>query len=147
MSSFVINKSEYVRAAGLMYGIEASRRGNAHGYFLDNVRKNFVKCYELNVDSVNEQYNDNAEKDGCEYEYEFQQFCKIGERIKCGFYDVKMTFEELRINLMHFFRSVLYQIENKEMSQFVGAFFFECASKLFGDELYAAEGWWGSIEI
>lgn len=145
MSSFVINKSEYVKAAGLMYGIEASKK-SPHRYFLENVRKNFVKCYELNVDSVNEQYGDESGKDCSDYDYEFTQYCKIGERIRCGVYD-RMTFQELRINLMQFFRSVLYQIENEEMSQFVSAFFFECTSKLFGSELYEVEGWWGNIEL
>lgn len=146
MSSFVISKREFVKAAGLMYGIEASKGAGAHRYFLENVRKNFVKCYELNVDSVDEQYGDKSGKDGFDYDYEFTQFCKIGERIKCGLHE-GMTFEELRINLMQFFRSVLYQIENKEMSQFVAAFFFECTSKLFSSELYAVEGWWGDIEL
>ena len=146
MSSFVINKREYVKAAGLMYGIEASEKANAHRYFLENVHKNFVKCYELNVDSVNEQYGDESGKDFSDYDYEFTQFCKIGERIKCGLHK-NMTFEELRINLMNFFRSVLYQIENDEMSQFVAAFFFECTSKLFGSELCEVEGWWGDIEL
>jgi hypothetical protein len=146
MSSFVINKSEYVKAAGLMYGIEASKRVNAHKWFLDHVRDNFVKCYELNVDSVNEQYGDESGKDGSDYDYEFTQYCKIGERIKCGLHE-GMTFKELRINLMQFFRSVLYQIENEEMNQFVSAFFFECTSKLFSSELHAVEGWWGDIEL
>lgn len=146
MSSFVINKSEFVKAAGLMYGIETSKRANAHKYFLENVRKNFVKCYELNVDSVNEQYGDESGKDVLDYDCIFERYCKIGERVKCGLHE-GMTFEELRINLMHFFRSVLYQIENKEMSQFVAAFFFECTSKLFDCELYAVEGWWGDIEL
>lgn len=146
MSSFVINKREYIKAAGLMYGIEMSKRGNAHRYFLENVRKNFAKCYELNVDSVNEQYGDESGKDCSDYDYEFTQYCKIGERIKCGLHE-SMTFKELRINLMQFFRSVLYQIENDEMSQFVSAFFFECTSKLFDSELYAVEGWWGDVEL
>ena len=145
MSSFVINKREYIKAAGLMYGIEASKN-HPHRYFLENVRKNFVKCYELNVDSVNEQYGDESGKDGPDYDYEFTQFCKIGERIKCGLHE-SMTFKELRINLIKFFRSVLYQIENEEMSQFVCAFFFECTSKLFDSELCAVEGWWGDVEL
>ena len=146
MSSFVINKREYVKAAGLMYGIEASKN-LPHKYFLDHVRENFVKCYELNVDSVNEQYGNESGKDFSDYDYEFEQYCKIGEHIWWyGLYN-GMTFKELRINLMEFFRSVLYQIENEEMSQFVAAFFFECTSKMFGSELYAVEGWWGDIGL
>lgn len=142
MSSFVIDKREYIKAAGLMYGIEASNN-HPHRYFLENVRKNFVKCYELNVDSVNEQYGDDSGKDGCEYDDLFNEYCSIGKVVKSDVFH----FTEFRFNLMKFFRSVLYQIENEEMSQFVNAFFFECTSKLFSSELHAVEGWWGDIEL
>lgn len=145
MSSFVINKREYVKAAGLMYGIEASKN-HPHKYFLDNVRRAFDLCYELNVDSVNKQYGDENGKDASSYDDLFAKYCKIGNLVGCGIYD-GMTFEELRINLMKFIRSVSYQIEDDEMNRSVCAFFFECTSKLFGSELYAVEGWWGDVEL
>lgn len=142
MSSFVINKSEYVKAAGLMYGIEASKN-LPNKYFLENVRKNFVKCYELNVDSVNEQYGDKSGKDGADYDNLFDMYRQIGVNISYS----EAQFSELRIRIIKFFRSVLYQIENEKMSQFVAAFFFECTSKLFNSEVCEVEGWWGDIEL
>lgn len=142
MSSFVVNKSEFVKAAGLMYGIEASKQ-HSHRYFLENVRKRFTECYELNVESVNEQYDDESAKDGCEYDSLFEKYRQIGLNVRFN----AEQFKELRTGLMQFFRSVLYQIENEEMNIYVSAFFFECTSKLFGDELASVEGWWGDVEI
>ena len=40
MSSFIIDKVEYVKAAGLMYGIESAKR-DSHKYFMDVCRKEF----------------------------------------------------------------------------------------------------------
>ena len=62
MSSFIIEKREYVKCAGLLFGYEEAKRDN-HRWYLDHLYDWFVRCYELNVASVNEQYGDNAELD------------------------------------------------------------------------------------
>lgn len=82
MSSFIISKVEYVKAAGLMYGIESAKR-DSHKYFLDVCRKEFEHVYALNVASVNEQY-DHCEPiapDENSYDDVFEAYCKKGELI------------------------------------------------------------------
>lgn len=145
MSSFVVDKIEFVKAAGLMYGIEESKC-EPHRYFLQTVRAEFVNAYDLNVDSVNEQYGDDASKDTCTYDDEFEKYRKIGGMIWGGTY-CKMKKNELRLRLWNFFRSVLYQIECDNYHDIVGAFFFECISKLYESDVRAIEGWWGEIEL
>lgn len=55
MSSFIVSKREFIKAAGLMCGYESAKR-DSHKWFVDNVRKEFEHAYALNVASVNEQY-------------------------------------------------------------------------------------------
>lgn len=57
MSSFIIGKKEFIKAAGLMCGYEEAK-SDSHKWFIDNVRKEFEHAYALNVVSVNEQYGD-----------------------------------------------------------------------------------------
>lgn len=140
MSSFVISKREYIKAAGLLYGIEEKSQ-YPHKYFLDNVRKNFCHVYELNVASVNEQYGDDGACDSCEYDEVFKRYCYVGRCINDA------TLKELLPCLLMFFRSSLYQIENEEYAKEVGAFFFECFTKLNRSELNSVEGWWGQIDL
>lgn len=148
MSSFIVSKREYVKAAGLMYGIEESKR-DQHQYFLNVCRKEFEHCYALNVISVNEQYGENVEPDEESYDEEFEKYRKIGQRIYEGpaLHEGVMSLSELRIKLWCFFRSVLYQVENDACSRAVSEWFFTCTSKLYERELHAVEGWWGEVEM
>lgn len=58
-----------------------------------------------------------------------------------------MNKRDLRIRLWHFFRSVLYQIENDAAHRMAAAWFFTCISKLYASELHAVGGWWGEVEL
>lgn len=144
MSSFVISKREFVKAAGLLYGIEESKR-HSHQYFLDNVYKNFCQCYEYNVDSVNEQYGDSAAKDDYDYLSVFNNYRRAGEKIWLGFDRRMMSKNDLRNSLIWFFTSVLYQIENEELHEKVAAFFFTCTVKMTDDG--DNDKWWGEIKL
>jgi hypothetical protein len=147
MSSFVVNKSEFVKAAGLMYGMESAKR-HKHIYFMENVRKDFEKAYLMNVDSVNEQYGDDMQPDSASYDTYFDKYSKIGKSIYAYYMlGEPHKFNELRPQLMTFFSSVLYQIENEEMSKEVSSIFYRCIRKLYDKELEGVEGWWGTIEI
>lgn len=143
MSSFIINKREYIKAAGLMYGVAESRRF-PHKYFLSNIRKNFAEVYGMNVSSVNKQYNDNTPEDVAEYDDVFEEYRSIGRRVYNG--ECKLSLDNLRKKLLRFFSSVLYQIEDEEMNEKAGALFFACTEKLF-PEIYNTYGDWGEIEI
>lgn len=159
MSSFIIDKVEYVKAAGLMYGMESAKR-DTHRWFLENVRKEFEHIYALNVASVNEQYSHHEPivPDENSYDEVFEAYRKKGVLIGndgyassngITFHEVKgvMNKRDLRIRLWHFFRSVLYQIENRAANRMAAAWFFTCISKLYENDLHAVGGWWGEIEM
>ena len=157
MSSFIVDKVEYVKAAGLMYGIESAKR-DKHRWFLENVRKEFEHVYALNVISVNEQYSEDTLPDENKYDAEFEAMRKMGVLIGNDGYASKdgiiyeqvadvMSLRDLRIRLWYFFRSVLYQIENKAAHRMAAAWFFTCTSKLYENDLYAVEGWHGEVEL
>ena len=149
MSSFVINKIEFVKAAGLMYGIEESKR-IPFRYFLDNVRDNFVRAFEFNALSVAEQYGDDTPfTDDLTYSETFDIYRAKGAKIwqADGFAGVGMTRKDLRNGLTKFFHSVLYQIENREMYTWTSSFFWECVARMDDAEVAKAEGWWGEVEI
>lgn len=148
MSSFVIDKIEFVKAAGLMYGIEESKP-HSFRYFLENVRKNFMQVFEFNALSVAEQYHDDEPyKDELTYDSTFEEYRKKGAKIWAadGWGNMPMNRNELRNALTNFFHSVLYQIENREMNTWVASFFWHCASRMEDPEVSDA-GWWGKIEI
>lgn len=148
MSSFVINKIEFVKAAGLMYGIEESKP-HSFRYFLENVRDNFVRAFEFNALSVAEQYHDDESyKDELTYDSMFEEYRRKGRTIWTldSSRTCPMNKKELRNALTDFFHSVLYQIENREMNTWVASFFWQCASRMEDPEVLDS-GWWGKIEI
>ena len=149
MSSYVINKREFIKAAGIMCGFEEGKR-YPHKYFIETVKARFVKCYELNVDSVAEQYGEESGcYDGSEYNNTFEEYRTKGRALYHNFMrvdDVRVGVKFILPRMMVFFRSVLYQIENEEMANVVGNFFFECIGKLMERDT-EVDGWWGEIEI
>ena len=146
MSSYVVDKKEFVKCAGLMHGIENAKR-DKHIWFVDHVREWFEEAYVLNVRSVNEQYRDNAAPDPLKYDTLFNQYSRKGESIWTSSLFGEATFKKIRPALMNFFGSVLYQIENEEMHKEVAAMFFECTRKLYEKETNSVDGWWTTIEI
>lgn len=85
MSSFILEKKEFIKAAGIMCGIEESKC-DKHQYFIDNVKRRFEECYELNVDSFNEQYGDHNTYDNCAYK---KPSTNIGQRV-CGYITTRL---------------------------------------------------------
>ena len=157
MSSFIIGKREYVKAAGLMCGIEEAKR-DSDTWFLENVRKEFEHCYALNVLSVNEQYNDNCKLETEKYDEVFESYRKMGALIGREGYssDNDIIYEKVadvmdkrtfRTAMWKFFNSVLYQIEDEACYRVVAGWFYICLKKLYESEVEAVEGWWGEIEL
>lgn len=157
MSSFIIGKKEFIKAAGLMCGFEEAKR-DRHQWFVDNVRKEFEHAYALNVASVNEQYNDSQMPETEQYDEVFEAYRKKGALIQNDGYanlggwlmekleDV-MDKRKFRQSMFGFFQSVLYQIENAAAHRAVAAWFYACLTKLYGDDLCGGEGWWGKIDM
>lgn len=145
MSSFVIDKKEYVKAAGIMYGFESAKR-DAHKYFVDTIRARFNDVYKWNVMSVAKQYGEEPTYDANEYDDVFEKYKTIGRKAYRASFDV-MPLNELRVRLWSFFRSSLYQIEDDTLSAKASEVFMSCLSKLYERDMRQVEGWWGEIEI
>lgn len=144
MSSFIISKVDYVKAAGLLYGVEESKR-DYHKYYLDNLRKGFEHVYALNVISVNNQYGDKAIPESNTYNKVFEKYRGYGRAMHTP--NSPMTFVKFRFFIMSFFSSVLYQIEDDYAHRTAASFFWDCTKHLFEREIRQAQGWWGDIEF
>ena len=156
MSSFIVSKREFIKAAGLMCGYESARR-NSHKWFIENVRKEFEHAYALNVLSVNEQYGDNEAPEEGDFDDVFDAYRKEGALIYTEGYAGTVIMEKVKEDVMDkrefrrcmwtFFDSVLYQIENEAAHRAVSELFYMCLNKLYADETHGVEGWWGEIEL
>lgn len=147
MSSFVIDKIEFVKAAGLMYGFENNKR-EKHIYFLNVVYDKFIECWRNNIKSVCKQYNEDESvyEDNNNYKEVFEKYRKVGAKIFMGL-NAPMTRHEFAFSMMSFFNSVLYQIEDDDLHNKCAAFFFTCTTKLFEIEIRKVDGWWGRVDI
>jgi len=133
MSSFVVSKSEYIKAAGFVAGLaEASKQYSKYPMWVfdhesnrnstaDDYKRNFAAMYKLNALSVQEQYDDDKpENDTNDYNYEFLASMRLGKRIYIG------TVEE-RQRALHildeFISCCLYQTENDVYSAIMGRYF------------------------
>ena len=117
MSSFVISKKEYIKAAGIVAGIaeaqrdfwlfdyEAQRNSTPEDYY-----NRFAECYTMNALSVQEQYGDDKpEADAEEYKREFAEYRAKGRSFV-------MNPEKYRNALKHlreFFSGAEYQTEKE----------------------------------
>lgn len=134
MSSFIVDKKEFIKAAGLMHGIESADR-HPHTWFLDHVKEMFEECYNLNVKSVSKQYHTRYKADKEAYDDLFIEYSKKGRYIWLGFNE-KIDRTKLRYILINFFSCVDYQIEDEKMSDRANAIFYQCIYKLFAHDLY-----------
>ena len=146
MSSFIISKKEYIKAAGLVCGVASCSRYGGSPIFCANVKKQFEHIYKLNVYSWCEQYDEDVEKDTSDYESVFNEYKALGMRIYMGF-ESKMSLDTLRYSLINFFRSATYQIENEDANMEAASYLFTCVEMLFQDKTDDIVGFWSSIDI
>lgn len=114
MSSFIIGKQEYIKAAGLVAGLakefnlwiydfSSNRNMDASDYY-----RSFVECFEMNALSVQEQYKDkDLFTDSNDYMDLFKKYQKHGQNIAMTREGLKEAFLELR----QFFSGCVYQTE------------------------------------
>jgi len=146
MSSFIIGKKEYIKAAGLVCGVASCSKYGGNPVFCANVKKQFEHIYKLNVYSWCEQYDEDVEKDTCDYESVFSDYKELGRRIYMGL-ESKMSLDTLRYSLISFFRSITYQIENEDANMEAASYLFACVEMLYQDKTAGVDGFWGSIDI
>ena len=156
MSSFTIDKKEYVKVAGYIAGIAAGCTGSREFWLYDTVAKKntdkelfykrFVQCYEMNAESVREQYNDKvSDKDTKEYKTEFNAYFKKGRTLCLESQDVK---NRALSGIQDFFHSALYQTENEKYNFMMTHYFLLILDELTEHLItnhYASENW-GSFE-
>lgn len=147
MSSFVICKEYYVKAAGIIAGIAhyhrdwylytGTRNATKEDYY--NI---FVEMYRMNAESVADQYGDEApETDVEEYRGTFERFFKMGRFL---FDQHKRTYT---LHLSDFFRSVLYQVEREDYHAKIKDIFDQVFYQLF-DLLHPHDvESWGELAI
>ena len=159
MSSFVIEKVEYAKAAGAVAGIvEAHAHGISGPYIFDYTtgRKmegkdflvRFSECFELNALNVYEYYrprHDDEElyTDGGNYIKEFEEYRRKG-RAAAG---DPQKLREMVYNLRDFFQSAIYQTaENDAYFWKVKIFFNEILVALMGILYPHKCKCWGTFE-
>ena len=151
MSSFVISKKEYMKAAGLMHGI-ATSKDHPWKYFVENVKARFERLYELNVKSVCKQYK--REFDGldeCEYQEVFNEYSSMAQTVWSADPSDMESFRKRKkicAQLIYFFSCVDYQIEDQEMIKEARSIMFVCLDiYLVKPDRSLVEDSWGMINI
>ncbi len=146
MSSFIVSKKEFVKAAGLMYGIAENNRCKPV-YFLSHVYETFVELYELNAQSVDEQYNEVTEHDENAYLEIFEEYKRKGSicAVERGINRKKYT--KMVAGLKKFFDSVLYQTESEIAHKEMCNYFYDCIQRMQLFEGVDTDDWWGEVAM
>lgn len=160
MSSFVINKVDYVKCAGFLSAFtEIKKINNEPILRIWDISKNcakdakdvlndFCKLAELNAESVALQYNEeNNGVEDCMYEDEFSKYYKQAKLLFK--YGGIFTEQEHKKQLQHaiysvikFFKSILYQIEDEKCAKQAN-FILQVLDGFNNDDFDT----WGTFEI
>lgn len=152
MSSYVISKREYVKAGGFVAGVATELQlwnydfENNRNMVKEDYYKKFVKFYDMNAESVKEQYGDSErENDPCEYKDDFEAFYAKGKRLAIhkGSDDFHKTVRELS----QFFDSACYQTEDEESNAAMRSFFDRLIVEMFEKMRYMELESWGAFEL
>lgn len=160
MSCFVIEKSSFAKAAGIVAGIaDAANQGNRMDRFwLYSTEKNrnmtgtdyleaFAKVYEMNLRSVSESWKEIIPADTADYTKEFKAAVKVGKKAYSSRWEnggYIRTVQELR----NFFQGVRYQIDNpvleKKAASFLDAITVRLFAQLDADDDHDS---WGRLDL
>ena len=162
MSSFVINKKSYVRACGILAGLAELKESRFNEpvlrlwnyklnrpYNAEDFKQSAAWLYHLNAVSVQKQYHDDqAAHDPESYNADFAEYMA---KAKKAYHDPDAAKLERIVNeLHHFFRSVLYQVEDAECERALKGFcyrlFFELQGVTAKKSGFDPESW-GDFEI
>jgi hypothetical protein len=150
MSSFVIGKQEYIKAAGLVAGLaktleiwnynpETGFNSTPQDYY-----NKFVKFFEMNALSVAEQYHETAPyTDSNEYNDLFKKYQKAGETIGITREGLKEAVAELE----QFFSSASYQTEYEPYMYAMDFYFNNLLVALYKKAYPIEAESWGEFKI
>lgn len=152
MSSFTINKKEYVKAAGIVAGIASIKKLWVYDYqsgrnmTKEDYYNRFVECFEMNAISVQEQYSDESpELDSEKYTDVFNLAFDYGRTTAAV---EPHHLSEVIMNLRSFFSSAEYQTEKDaymfKMKSLFNQILVELMKYMYtGPEVES----WGTIDI
>jgi len=152
MSSYVIAKSEYMKAAGLvtglseelrhfwMYDIETQRNSTAEDF-----KRHFTEFFTMNALSVQEQYNDpEAYTDTNEYNKEFSEYRKLGKQLV---YNDGKALTDAISELSAFFSSAMYQTEYEPYMYKMQMYFNSLIVELWDKAYHHETESWSELKI
>lgn len=161
MSSFVIDKKEYIKAAGIVAGIaEASKKRTICGVSRElwvwdyehdrnstpeDYYRRFVECFEMNALSVAEQYKeDDLWTDSNDYKKDFSAAILTGKKL---FNEKGEKLKNAIMELRQFFHSASYQTEKYEYMFKMEMYFYKILEQLMPYLwIYEPESW-GDLKI
>ena len=153
MSSFVIDKQEYIKAGGFFAGLAEQLNyyrepviywwDSAKGGLLDaeDYYKAFASLYEMNARSVMLQYGD------ADYRKDFEHYRSIAAQLyRTAYKGSVQGYTELQdaiFDFLHFCNSASYQIEDKAIAKKAQHFLLN----LLMERNYYKSDCWGSFDL
>lgn len=160
MSCFVIEKSSFAKAAGIVAGIADAANFDARDRFWLYDSKHgrnmtgtdyleaFAKVYEMNLRSVSESWKEIIPADTADYTKEFKAAVKIGKKAYSSRWE-NGGYLRVAQELREFFQGVRYQIDNPVLEKKVASFLDAVTVRLFAQ--LDADGdnhdSWGSLDL
>lgn len=156
MSSFLINKKEFIKCAGFIYGMSQIRNRYENIFYLyskthrcliteEIIKAEFTKLYQANAKSIAIQYDERMYSDDNTYDDIFAEYVERGKKPE------NTTIVNV-LEIIQFLNSVRYQIEDEQCEKT----FFNIANKYYralykviiyvGGYRDSLESW-GSFEI
>lgn len=151
MSSFVIGKEEYIKAAGICAGIASIKKMWVYDYIArrnmepEDYYNRFSECYTMNALSVQEQYQDaEPETDPADYLQTFKTYQAKGRAAATN----PEKLRGLILDLRDFFASAQYQTEKESYYFKMQALFNTILVALMPHMAPPRESTcWGSLDI
>ena len=167
MSSFVIDKQEYIKAGGFFAGLAEQLNyfhepviywwDSAKGGLLDaeDYYKAFASLYEMNARSVMLQYGDSRmQSDDADYRKDFEHYRSIAAQLYHTAYKGSVQgYTELQdaiFDFLHFCNSASYQIEDKAIAKKPNRVFYKeqhFLLELLMERSHYKSDCWGSFDL
>lgn len=167
MSSYVINKQEYIKAGGFFAGLADqlnyyrepviywwdSTKGDVLG--AEDYYKAFASLYEMNARSVMLHHGDRrVESDEADYRRDFEHYRSIAAQLYTAAYkgSVKeyIDLQDAIFDFLHFCNSAKYQIEDEAIAKKANRFMYKAQHfllKLLMELNHYKSDCWGSFDL
>lgn len=160
MSSFVINKQEYIKAGGFFAGLAEQLNyyrepviywwDSTKGDVLDaeDYYKAFASLYEMNARSVMLQYGESRmQSDEADYRKDFERYRSIAALLYHAAYK---DLQDAIFDFLSFCGSISYQIEDRAIAKKANCFMYKAQHfllKLLMERSHYKSDCWGSFDL